>query len=223
MGRSVAGNITRKFGFLGLVAVLGASTMLGGCGRVKKSEYELAKQEAAEQREKNAQLEQQNRDLAARLTQAEANLAAAQTGGGAGAGGGGGWTDGGNGGGGTSNFNRNGDGNMVVELAGDVTFSSGSADLTSAAKKKLDSIASEIKRKYGGNSIEVQGYSDKNPIKKSKWGSNEALSQARAESVEKYLISKGVSKGRISAVGYGSTKLRSTDAKSRRVEIVVMN
>ncbi|MFN7337962.1 MAG: hypothetical protein ACK5SZ_02310, partial [bacterium] len=118
---------------MGLVAVLGASTMLGGCNRVKKSEYELAKQEAAEQREKNAQLEQQNRDLAARLTQAEANLAAAQAGGGAGAGGGG-WTDGGNSGGGGSNFNRNGDGNMVVELAGDVTFSSGSADLTSAAK-----------------------------------------------------------------------------------------
>ncbi|MFN9994179.1 MAG: OmpA family protein [Phycisphaerales bacterium] len=207
---------------MGLVAVLGASTMLGGCNRVKKSEYELAKQEAAEQREKNAQLEQQNRDLAARLTQAEANLAAAQAGGGAGAGGGG-WTDGGNSGGGGSNFNRNGDGNMVVELAGDVTFSSGSADLTSAAKKKLDSIAAEIKRKYSGNSIEVQGYSDKNPIKKSKWASNEALSQARAESVEKYLVSKGVSNGRISSVGYGSTKLRSTDAKSRRVEIVVMN
>jgi flagellar motor protein MotB len=229
MGRSVAGNVFARVGMFGLVAMLGMSTTLGGCGRQAKKDLDVAKQESSELREKNAQLDQQNRDLASRLTQLEANQAALQAQANQGnTGGNNGWTGGasdgggGGGGGGNSNFENRG-GNMVAELAGDVTFGSGSADLTSAAKKKLDGIASEIKRKYSGNSIEVQGYSDKNPIKKSKWGSNEALSQARAESVERYLVSKGISNGRISAVGYGSTKLRSTDAKSRRVEIVIMN
>ena len=232
MGRSVAGNVFAKVGMFGLVAVIGMSTMLGGCGRTAKKDLEAAKAESSELRERNAQLDQQNRDLASRLTQLEANQATLQAAAAQGNQGGnnGGWTGGdgntgGNDGGNGGSFRRNGEGNMGAELAGDVTFNSGSADLTSAAKKKLDGIAGEIKRKYSGNSVEVQGYSDKHPINKSKnkWASNEALSQARAESVEKYLVSRGISNGRISATGYGSTKLRSSDAKSRRVEIVIMN
>ncbi|MFZ4574152.1 MAG: OmpA family protein [Phycisphaerales bacterium] len=233
MGRSVSTNVFSKIGKLGLVAVIGLSTALGGCSRVAKKDYDAAKMESSELREKNAQLEQQNRDMASRMTQTEAQIAALQAqqannGGGANPGNSG-WTGGNDGGGNTGgndgggSFRRNTDGNMVAELAGDVTFNSGSADLTAAAKKKLDGIAGEIKRKYSGSSIEVQGYSDKNPIKKSKWPSNQALSQARAESVEKYLVGRGISSGRISATGYGSTKLRSSDAKSRRVEIVIQN
>jgi len=214
-----------RFGVIGLAAMMGLSLLVGGCSRVSKKDYELAKSESTELREQNAQLDQQNRDLASRMSQLEAEraqqAAAAQqpantgwnTGGDAGGGGGGG----------PSNFTEDSSGNMVAELAGDVTFNSGQATLTAAAKKKLDRIAGELNSRYARRSVRVEGHTDSQKITKSKWASNEALSQARAESVEKYLSSKGVSGGRISAVGYGSSQPKGSLAASRRVEIVITN
>lgn len=227
MGRNVRGNGFSTIRTFGLLAVIGAGMVLGGCSRVPKKDYELAKQESSDLRTENAQLEQQNRDLATRVTQLEATsaqLAAqqqqqqqppAQPG----------WTGGDNGGGGSGRRGGDGDGFVMAELAGDVTFGSGSADLTAAARKKLDSIASDLKRNYANADIRVEGYTDKHQPKKmvKKYPTNEALSQARAESVERYLISRGISSSRISAVGYGSAKLRSTDSASRRVEIRILN
>jgi outer membrane protein OmpA-like peptidoglycan-associated protein len=111
---------------------------------------------------------------------------------------------------------------VVITVAGDVLFASGQTTLKPDAKKELDKIARDLQGKYSGHRIRVEGYTDSDPIKKSKFPSNEALSQARAESVEKYLISKGVSSDRISAQGMGSAKPKATKAASRRVEIVVV-
>jgi outer membrane protein OmpA-like peptidoglycan-associated protein len=47
--------------------------------------------------------------------------------------------------------------------------------------------------------------------------------QARAEAVRPYLVSKGVSKDRIEAIGYGAAKPKKTEAASRRVDVVVLN
>ncbi len=113
-------------------------------------------------------------------------------------------------------------GNTVLEVAGDVLFASGQTAIKPDGRKELDRIAAQIKSRWSGNDVRVEGYSDKNPIKKSKWASNEALSQARADEVAKYLVSKGVSSSRVEAVGMGSTKLKATDAASRRVEIVII-
>jgi outer membrane protein OmpA-like peptidoglycan-associated protein len=223
MGRDVRGNGFSTIRTFGLLAVIGAGMVLGGCSRVPKKDYELAKQESSDLRTENAQLEQQNRDLATRVTQLEATQAQIaaqqqqvqqpqpQQ-----------WTGGDNGG---SRRGGDGDGFVMAELAGDVTFGSGSAELTPAARKKLDSIASDLKRNYANADVRVEGYTDKHQPKKmvKKYPTNEALSQARAESVERYLISRGVSSSRISAVGYGSAKLRSTDSASRRVEIRILN
>lgn len=110
----------------------------------------------------------------------------------------------------------------VMVLAGDVGFGSGSDKLTAAGKKELDAVAAKIKKQYAGARIRVEGYSDKNPIKKSNWPSNEALSAARAAAVEKYLVSKGIASGRIESVGRGPVNLKATDAASRRVEIHVL-
>ncbi|MBL8764296.1 MAG: OmpA family protein [Phycisphaerae bacterium] len=111
---------------------------------------------------------------------------------------------------------------VVITVAGDVLFGSGQATIQAGARKELDSVAAQLKGKYAGHTVRVEGYTDSDPIKKSKFGSNEALSQARAEAVEKYLISKGVSASRISAVGMGSAKPKGTKKDSRRVEIVVL-
>ncbi|MFN0012866.1 MAG: flagellar motor protein MotB [Phycisphaerales bacterium] len=124
--------------------------------------------------------------------------------------------------GGSRSTGSGGGGGTVIEVAGDVLFASGQTAIKADGKKELDKIAAQIKSRWSGNNVRVEGYADKNPIKKSKFASNEALSQARADEVMKYLVSKGVSSSRVDAVGMGSVKLRATDAQSRRVEIVIV-
>lgn len=125
------------------------------------------------------------------------------------------------GGGTSSRGNRSGREEIFV-VAGDVLFDSGQATLKSSAKKELDSVANRIKSEHNGQRVRVEGYTDTDPIRKSKWGSNEALSEARAEAVRKYLVSKGISSSRVTAVGMGAAKPKATKKDSRRVEIVVV-
>lgn len=108
-------------------------------------------------------------------------------------------------------------------LAGDVLFGPGSASLTSGGKKEIDKVIADIKSKHAGDTIRVEGYTDSDPIKKSSYPSNKALSQARAEAVEKYMASKGISASRISAIGMGSESPKSSKSASRRVEIVIVD
>lgn len=129
--------------------------------------------------------------------------------------------DSGGGSGGSTRGNRSGRGEIFV-VAGDVLFDSGQATLKSSAKKELDGIANRIKSEHNGQRVRVEGYTDTDPIRKSKWGSNEALSEARAEAVRNYLVSKGISSSRVSAVGMGAAKPKATKKDSRRVEIVVV-
>lgn len=113
---------------------------------------------------------------------------------------------------------------VPIVVAGDVLFSPGSATLTAGGKKEIDKVISTIKSKYSGHDIRVEGYTDSDPITKAKdkFPTNKALSQARAEAVERYMSSKGISASRISAVGMGAAKQKATKASSRRVEIVVV-
>ncbi len=111
-----------------------------------------------------------------------------------------------------------------LEVAGDVLFDSGSTTIKSSAKSELDKIVSQIKGKYSSHRVRVEGYTDSDPPNKvrKKYPTNEALSQARAEAVENYLVSKGISADRITAAGMGAAKPRTTKKESRRVEIVVL-
>lgn len=112
-------------------------------------------------------------------------------------------------------------GKITVRIPGDVLFDSGKADVKSSAKAALDRIAVAINRDYSGKHIRIDGFTDTDPIKHSKWPSNQALSEARAASVKAYLIKKGIPASRMDIVGHGSAEPRETKAKSRRVEIVV--
>lgn len=111
---------------------------------------------------------------------------------------------------------------VVIEVAGDVLFASGQVSLRKEGKDELDKIAKNLNAKYSSNRVRIEGHTDSDPIKKSKWPSNEALSQARAEEVKKYLSSKGVASDRITTVGLGATKPKATKPASRRVDIVVV-
>lgn len=112
---------------------------------------------------------------------------------------------------------------VVVEVAGDVLFDSGSATLKSTSRQTLDRIAQTINARYSNNLVRVEGHTDSDPIRKSKWESNEALSYARAAAVQQHLISRGVPTSRLQVAAFGSSRPKSTKQASRRVEIVVLD
>ncbi len=115
-------------------------------------------------------------------------------------------------------------GAIVVGVAGDVLFASGSNTLRNDAKSTLDQVARVIKSTYAGNEIRVEGYTDTDKLVKTKdkWGTNENLSAARALAVETYLVGKGVDNDRIYSAAFGPSKPKATKKDSRRVEIVIL-
>ena len=117
---------------------------------------------------------------------------------------------------------RNAQGEVVVAIAGDVLFSSGKVEIRPGARKTLEQIARVLNSTYAANGIRVEGYTDTDPIKKSKWGTNERLSAERAMAVEDYLVKKGVKNARIYSAAFGTAKTRPSKEASRRVEIVIL-
>ncbi|MHC4542716.1 MAG: OmpA/MotB family protein, partial [Planctomycetota bacterium] len=118
-------------------------------------------------------------------------------------------------------------GTITVTLPNAILFDSGKATLKSATIRELDHIRSVLRQKYNGKQIDVQGHTDSDPIKKSKWKDNWELSAQRALTVTRYLIERGSPEDRIRAVGCGESRpiasnaSASGKAKNRRVEIVV--
>ena len=112
-----------------------------------------------------------------------------------------------------------------VTLGSDVLFSAGRADLTADGKKSLDKIAGDIKSRYAGLPVRVYGYTDTDPIVKTKklWADNLDLSLNRSAAVTRYLIGKGIKASMIETIGMGEThSIAGNKAKSRRVEIIVV-
>ncbi len=218
---SLTGRIGRVLGLGLLVAGFG----LGGC-QANKADYNavlqenqtlrdtLEKEKAArtEAETRNSSLEQENRDLMAKLDKDATKPLA------------------GGGKGNTSDFGGDGvktstrGSDLVVSVAGDVLFDSGSAVLKASAKKTLDRIASTLKSKYSAQTVRVEGYTDSDPLVKTKdkWKTNERLSGERAMAVEEYLASKGVSKSKIYFAGFGADRPMGSKKESRRVEIVIL-
>ena len=114
---------------------------------------------------------------------------------------------------------------LAFTLAGDVGFAPGSAELKDAAKTELDKAVATLAEKHPSGLLAVCGHTDSDPILKSKWKNNQALSEARAGAVAKVLIDKGVSIRRIRVYGYGALwpagpeHTPAQKAANRRVEI----
>ncbi len=207
-----------------LAALLAPLATLGGCANDKTDELAMLREENQELRAQEEQLraalnESDARvsalqDERARLTEANAGLRDSLEGARARP------TTGFEGIAGTTTSIRGTD--IVVDVAGDVLFASGSVTLKSDAKRTLDRIAAEITRSYPGAEIRIAGHTDNDPIRKSQWKTNERLSAERALAVEEYLASRGVSKDRMHIAGYGPAKPQATKQASRRVEIVIL-
>ena len=91
----------------------------------------------------------------------------------------------------------------------EVLFPSGQATMTVEGLAAMDQLAAaivELERTIPKEidwALQVDGHTDVRPIASPQFPSNWELSSARATSVVKYLINRGVSPKRLVAAGYG--------------------
>lgn len=119
------------------------------------------------------------------------------------------------------------DGRMVVELATDVLFSSGSAKLSGGGKAAVKEVATVL-ASVPGRSFQVEGHTDNVPISTKRYRSNWELASARAIRVVRAMIAGGLDPQRVSAASYSEFKPAADNAATggrkanRRIEIVVV-
>ena len=111
-------------------------------------------------------------------------------------------------------------GEVDYELGGQVLFPYDSADLSPRAYDIVATVAADAKKRAPAR-IEVEGFTDTSGTH----DSNMTLSQARAEHVADVLVRHGIRPARITARGYGETRLAVKtgngvrEARNRRVVI----
>lgn len=116
---------------------------------------------------------------------------------------------------------RKGD-DIILNMPGNVTFRTDSADLNAQFYKVLDGVAL-VAKKYDKTIIEVAGHTDSTGTA----DYNRQLSQRRAISVADYLVSRGVAQARIMTAGGGedhpiaSNATEQGRAANRRVEVTL--
>ncbi len=119
------------------------------------------------------------------------------------------------------------DGRMVVALATDVLFGSGSAKLSKEGAAAIQEVATVLKE-IEGRSFQVEGHTDNVPIKTAQYPSNWELAAARSVTVVKTMIEAGMPAERVSAASFGENKPAAANdskegkASNRRIEIVVV-
>jgi outer membrane protein OmpA-like peptidoglycan-associated protein len=109
----------------------------------------------------------------------------------------------------------------IITLAGGIPFKTGKADLQKVAIDRLKIVAEALKGTQ--RTILVEGHTDSTGTK----DKNMVLSQARAETVRRYLVDGGIPADQIRAVGIGQdrpvadNKTAAGRAKNRRVEVIL--
>lgn len=101
----------------------------------------------------------------------------------------------------------------VNYAAQQIQFNTASAELTASSLVTLDSVASMLAQNPELQ-LTVEGHTSLD----GRAEANMKLSQQRADAVKKYLVSKGLAAERITAIGYGSTRLIYTGTDRREVE-----
>jgi len=113
----------------------------------------------------------------------------------------------------------------------ELLFTSGSAELGENGRAQLAELAKslvDLTRQIPPDInwvLRIDGHTDRQPIKSSRFASNWELSTARAVSVVKFLAAQGLPQDRLAAAGFGEfqpvDKADTSDAyaKNRRIEI----
>jgi chemotaxis protein MotB len=117
----------------------------------------------------------------------------------------------------------------------EVLFPSGSATLTTEGMAAMDQIAEaivELQKEIPPDidwALQINGHTDARPISNPLYPSNWELSTARASSVVKYLVLRGVPPDRLVAAGYGEFQpvdpgnTEEAYQKNRRIELKLTN
>ena len=111
---------------------------------------------------------------------------------------------------------------IVLNMPGNITFRTGSADLNPQFFKVLDGVA-QVAKKYDKTIIEIAGHTDN--VGGADY--NRQLSQRRANSVTQYLMSRGVAEPRLMIAAGGedhpiaSNSTEQGRAANRRVEVTL--
>ncbi len=119
------------------------------------------------------------------------------------------------------------DGRMVVVLATDILFASGSASLSKEGKNAIAEVA-QVLSSIPKRSFQVEGHTDNVPIATAQYPSNWELASGRAITVVKTMIEAGLSDTRVSAASYGDTRPLAANssaeakANNRRIEITIV-
>jgi chemotaxis protein MotB len=119
----------------------------------------------------------------------------------------------------------NPDGSIGIPLPSSILFRSGSSSLSAQGGKVISHIVTLLE-KYPNRNIRIEGHTDKDPIKKSKYSSNWALGAARAVSVVEAITKKtSISPAMFHASSHSKYRPVSKTNKqaNRRVQIVILN
>lgn len=119
------------------------------------------------------------------------------------------------------------EGKMVVVLASDVLFPSGSASLSKDGKIAVAEVA-QLLASIPRRQFQVEGHTDDRPISTAQYPSNWELAAARALNVTKSMVDAGMPQDRISAASFGDSKPAVSNdsaehrAQNRRIEIIIV-
>ena len=113
--------------------------------------------------------------------------------------------------------------NITLNMPGNITFASNSADLNQQFFGVLDSVALVLKE-YNKTVVEVAGHTDSTGSRQL----NQSLSERRASTVANYLAGRGIDSKRFIIVGAADTHPVATNAtpegraQNRRVELTIV-
>jgi len=119
------------------------------------------------------------------------------------------------------------DGQMVVQLATDVLFASGSADLSKDGAAAIVEVTA-ILATLPDRTFQVAGHTDNVPIRTSRYPSNWELAFDRAITVVRTMVDAGMPAPRVGATSYGEFRPAAANdsdegkAQNRRIEIIVV-
>lgn len=119
------------------------------------------------------------------------------------------------------------EGRMVVVLATDILFASGSASLSKEGKAAIAEVG-QVLASIPKRGFQVEGHTDNVPIASAQYPSNWELASSRAITVLKAMVEAGLPGERISAASFADTRpvasndSKETKAQNRRIEIIIV-
>ena len=122
-------------------------------------------------------------------------------------------------------FIRRVSGSTEIQILQQIQFANARADILPVSFKILDEVVKLLKANLDIKHVDIEGHTDNRGAVKL----NEKLSNDRANSVMKYLVSHGVGEDRLSAAGYGPQRPVADNEtpdgrqKNRRVEFHILD